>query len=222
MKKGQKVDNCYYGIWVHFKSYQYNENSICVTSKSKKYPNFDHLAVKVTNRKKSKLYLLHLDYMYTDELVQRLLTCPKRVVVGLRTVPARGSYTKKEFTLCSEDGQYDFKGFICQNAHLIEDYSCGLVYNPKGERGRFCLLRVNGIHGRNKQIPHHNFGHEHTLSAADINSGITSPKNVVEISGFLTFEQAIQHYTKRINLLETDRRKHFPIPQSSQGNLFDL
>ncbi|MBI5857401.1 MAG: hypothetical protein HZB42_07095 [Sphingobacteriales bacterium] len=159
--------------------------------------------------------------MYTPELIEELINCQKKITEGVKTSPWGRGYTKKEFKLSSIDDQYLFRGFMNQNDAFQEDYSIGLVYEPKGEKGRVCLLRVNGLHGGTKVIPHHAYCHEHTALAEDLNNGIKREKNIIKVDNYTTMEEAIQHYVKRINIVLQDRRKHFPTPVPPATTLFD-
>ena len=159
--------------------------------------------------------------MYTNDFLDELLSCPKTITEGVRSVPNRGGYTKKEFKMKSTDGLYDFKGFINHNDKFPEDFSCGLVYNPKEEKGKFCIIRVNGLHGGNKHIPHHSHCHEHRTDAEDINNGIKAERHIEEVKSYTTCEQGVQYYVKRINIVEPDRSKHFPRPVIPVPTLFD-
>jgi hypothetical protein len=158
--------------------------------------------------------------MFTNELIHELITCPKRVTQGIRTIPSRGGYTKKEFKMESVNGLYQFKGFLNQNASFQEDFSLGLIYYRKEDGGRYCLLRCNGIHGGNKQIPHHNVTHEHTVNPDDLNAGIKDEKIITETDGYTTFEQGIQYYVRKINIVDEDREKYFPRPRILVPDLF--
>lgn len=84
------------------------------------------------------------------------------------------------------------------------------MYTPREEKGKIVLLRVNGPHGPNENVPHHDGPHVHLSTAERINAGL-KPEGVIEIDvPYLTIEDAIQHYVKRINIIPSDRKKHFP------------
>jgi len=51
--------------------------------------------------------------MYTDELIQELINCPKIVVDAPKEMKeGRSGFLKKSFTLKSVDSTYSFSGFI--------------------------------------------------------------------------------------------------------------
>lgn len=85
--------------------------------------------------------------MYTDQLIQDLIVCPKTIIEAPKDSGiSRGSY-KTVFGMSSPDGQHIFNGFISRNTFFQENFSIGLVYIPKEEKGKICLLRCNGLHG---------------------------------------------------------------------------
>lgn len=163
---------------------------------------------------------LFLISMYTDQLIQQLITCQKVVTDSPKEKDARSDYTKKVFTLLSVDEQFSFSGFMNQNTMFPENFSVGLVYKPKEEKGSITLLRCNGMHGGTIQNPHHAYCHIHTVLADYLNQG-SRVENHIEITNeYSTFEMAIQYYINRIGIVPGDRQRHFP-PPSGQVGLFE-
>lgn len=163
---------------------------------------------------------LFLILMYTDQFIQQLITCQKVVTEAPKEKDARSGYTKKVFNLVSVDEQFSFSGFMSQNIMFPENFSVGLVYKPKEERGSITLLRCNGMHGGTIQNPHHAYCHIHTVQADYLNQG-SRVENHIEITNeYSTFEMAIQYYINKIAIVPGDRQKHFP-PPSGQGSLFE-
>jgi hypothetical protein len=146
---------------------------------------------------------------FTDELIEELIGCPKTIVEPPRMLCPRKSSWKKEFRMESDDGLYSFSGFITQNLHFQENFSIGLVFYPKDEKGRICLLRCNGVHGEHSSIPHHSFCHEHKVDAQDLNNGIKLERHIRKME-YSAISDAVQYFTNRINLAEADRLKYFP------------
>jgi hypothetical protein len=158
--------------------------------------------------------------MFTDELINELIDSPKKIIDSPKEIKGWGSYSKKIFILESVNGQYTFGGFICYNSLFHENFSIGLVYHPKDEKGRICLLRCNGPHGEHKDAPHHLFTHIHTVTADDINNGIKKERHIVRAE-YSTLEDAIQYYVKRVNIVSADRQKYFPPPSPQIAMLFN-
>lgn len=164
--------------------------------------------------------LLYLTMVFTDKLIQELISCPKRITDSPKQAKGWGSQsTKKEFWMESVDGSHKFKGYINQNTNFPENFSIGLVFYPKDERGRVCLLRCNGPHGDNKEAPEwHLKCHIHTVLAKDIDDGIKKERHIVDAPYAPSIQDAIEYYIKRVNLDAADRRKYFP-PPSPQAEL---
>lgn len=151
---------------------------------------------------------------FTDELIEELVNCPKKVVDAPKDSGVGRGSRKTKFLLESADGQHSFSGFISKNLTFQENYSIGLVYNPKEEKGKIVLVRVNGPHGQNENTPHHDGPHVHLSTADRINAGL-KPEGVIETDvPYSTIEDATQHYIKRINIIPADRQKHFPTPNN--------
>lgn len=158
------------------------------------------------------IFILLVILMYTDQFIEELIICPKTIIEAPKDSGiSRGSH-KTVFGMSSIDGLYNFNGFISRNTFFQENFSIGLVYVPKEEKGKICLLRCNGLHGETIGIPHHSFFHIHTVKADDINNGIKVEKHIEKTEEYSTLENAIQFYLKRINILPTDRQKYFPPP----------
>lgn len=159
--------------------------------------------------------------MYTDELIEELISCTKTVVEAPRDMKeGRSGFVKRTFTLVSVDGQHSFSGFITQNLTFTENFSIGLSYSPKDEKGNIVLLRCNGPHGATKSIPHHAVCHIHISTAERINNGL-KPEGQIEMTNeYSTIESAIQYYVRHVNIVPVDRQRYFPSP-GGQIDLFD-
>lgn len=168
-----------------------------------------------------KLILLFLILMYTDQLITELINCLKTVVEAPKDMKeGRSGFAKRSFTLTSVDEQYSFSGFITQNLTFTENFSIGLTYNPKKEKGKIVLIRCNGPHGGTKHTPHHAGCHIHTATAERINNGLKAEGQINMTNEYSTIEDAIQYYVRLINIITDDRRKHFP-PPNGQIDLFN-
>jgi hypothetical protein len=163
---------------------------------------------------------LFLISMYTDQLIQQLITCQKIVTDPPKEKDARSGYIKKVFTLLSVDEQFSFSGFMNQNIMFPENFSVGLVYKPKEERGSITLLRCNGMHGGTIQNPHHAYCHIHTVQADYLNQGARVENHIEITNEYSTFDMAIQYYINRIGIVPGDRQRYFP-PPSGQVGLFE-
>lgn len=163
---------------------------------------------------------IFLIVMYTDLFIQQLITCQKVVTDPPKEKDARSGYTKMVFALSSSDNQFSFTGFMTQNAVFPENFSVGLVYKPKEEKGTIVLLRCNGMHGGTVQHPHHAYCHIHTVRAEFLNQGSKVENHIETTDQYSTFDSAIQFYISKINIDPSDRQKHFS-PPSGQIDLFE-
>lgn len=91
--------------------------------------------------------------IFTDKLIKELVSCPKKVIDAPRDFGFGRESNKTKFLLDSVDGLYSFSGFISKNLTFQENYSIGLIYNPKEEKGEIVLLRVNGHMDQMKMLP---------------------------------------------------------------------
>ncbi len=158
--------------------------------------------------------------MYTNKLIQELISCPKIVVDAPKEMKeGRSGFLKKNFAFKSIDGIYNFNGFITQNLTFTENFSIGLTFNLKEDKGKITLLRCNGPHGMTKEL-HHAVCHIHTAIAEDINEGIKVERSIEQTNEYSTLEDAIQFFVKHISVVPTDRQKFFP-PPAGQTDLFN-
>ena len=155
--------------------------------------------------------------IFTDQLTQELINCPKKIVDAPKDSGIMRGSKKWKFTMESTDGQHSFSGFISENTTFQENFSLGLVYNPKDEKGHIVLVRVNGPHGPNEKAPHHTGPHIHRATADSINAGLKPESGeIITDVPFATIEDAIQHYVRLINIVAADRQKHFPPPKNQK------
>jgi len=153
--------------------------------------------------------------MYTDSDIHELLRCEKRVVdPPSREYKEERGHLKKAFNLQSLDGKFIFNAFIRCNIHFRENFTVGLDFNPREEKGTICLLRCNGAHGENRLLPYHSSCHIHRASAESINSGVKPESNIFQTEEYSSLEEAIQFFVREINMSNADRREYFPPPDT--------
>ena len=83
------------------------------------------------------------------------------------------------------------------------------------------LIRVNGPHGPNENIPHHEGPHVHLATADRINAGLKPEGHIETGVPYATIKDAIQYFIRRINVIPVDRQKHFPPPDNQIGFNFE-
>jgi len=157
---------------------------------------------------------------YTEELLEQLRTCEKKIIRAPGEFKEESGHRKQDFEMMSVNDEHHFIGFTRQNLHFPENFSVGLLYNPRSERVKIMLLRCNGPHGGNVAIEHHDQFHIHYETAERIDTGKMSPAHVEITDRYASFHDAIQFFVKTINLIEQDRKQYFP-PPTGQTALFN-
>ena len=115
-----------------------------------------------------------------------------------------------------------FSMFMRKSEDFPENFSIGLRYNANDGRPEITLLRLNGKHGLftgagDVTHPHWDF-HIHTATEAAQDSGFAAEKYAAKTSEYASFEQAVQHFIKAVNLNSQQASRYFP--DMRQGNLF--
>lgn len=161
--------------------------------------------------------------MYTAELIEELVSCEKQIVEPpTKDYKEERGQLRKNFTLQSINGNYSFNGFIRRNIAFSENFTIGLDYVPREEKGTICLLRCNGTHGGSSKFPHHDYFHIHFANAETINNGLKPESNIDLTHEYASIEEAIIFFIKTVNLRSVDRSKYFPQPDSqTKLNIFD-
>jgi hypothetical protein len=86
--------------------------------------------------------------IYSQEEIDRLIACPKIVTEPpKRDMKSQRGHRRNNMLLRSEEGGLEFSVFMRINEDFNENFSIGLNYSPRDERGTVCLLRCNGPHG---------------------------------------------------------------------------
>lgn len=157
---------------------------------------------------------------FTEQLIQRLLNCPKEIVQPpVKPRHEKGHY-RIGFELQSVDKEFYFNAFGRYNSTFPENFSVGLIYFPKDERGSFEILRCNGMHGEHKLFPHHVNFHIHKITTEAIENNLKEDCNIEITDEYVTFDDALRFFVKYINLNPEDIQKYFP-GKELQLNLFD-
>lgn len=156
---------------------------------------------------------------YTDSDIANLFSCSKEVVTKPKGLKEERGNLRDSFTLKSPDGSYNFNCYIRKLTAFPENFSIGLDYIPKEEKGTIKLLRCNGKHGGTIEFPHHAECHIHKATAFAINNGLDHLSTIELTSEYTTLEEAIQYFIRFININPTDRKNYYP-PATGQATLF--
>jgi hypothetical protein len=155
-----------------------------------------------------------LDQKTIDELIR----CPKLVTKDPSKWKLEKGHYRMGFELQSVDEQYFFTAFGRYNAAFNENFSFGLIYFPKEEKGSFEILRCNGPHGEHRQFPHHVHYHIHKATQQNIEDGLKEDSTVEITAGYTNFDEALRFFVDYIKVEHSDVIKYFP---QQEQNLFD-
>jgi len=147
--------------------------------------------------------------IYTDEHLQSLIACRKRVVTrALKTMRMEGKQRRNDMTVESLDGLQRFHIFIRQSDEFEENFTIGLRYHAQDEARSFTLIRCNGKHGGQRLHPHHATFHVHRVTADDLNNGIDSERHIEETNEYASLQEALSYFFRLIEL--DDAESYFP------------
>jgi hypothetical protein len=74
---------------------------------------------------------------FDDKLIKKLLTCEKEIVQAPGKLKLERGHYRIGFEMQSKDNEFHFGAFGRFNAVFQENFSIGLVYNPKHEKGSY-------------------------------------------------------------------------------------
>ena len=139
--------------------------------------------------------------IYTQEELESLTRCPKKIVDPPRRSPAlaNGHY-QNGMILESLDGKHKFHAFMRQNAKFPEDFSVGLEYLPEDGSPDITLIRCNGPHWTEKDgwptDDYHFHYHVHKALKENIEAGLKPERYAVITREYATFEDAITYFVQ--------------------------
>ena len=151
---------------------------------------------------------------YSEEEINQLIHCPKLITDPPRKdlKVDRGS-RRNDMRLKAQDDDREFSIFIRVNQDFEENFSVGLVYHPKDERGQFCLLRCNGPHGDfvgSPTLPHFLY-HIHKAKPENIEAGERAERGGEETDRYASHQQAIRYLLNVADVLNAE--EYFPAIQ---------
>ena len=152
--------------------------------------------------------------MWTQAELDELISSPKQVMDPPRTrmLSERG-HQRNDMTMRSLDGERRFSVFMRVNEWFPENFSIGLIYDPRDEPGDLPLLRCNGPHGEHDNSPMvdphpHDSYHIHWARADAINAGL-SPIGYAELTdAYASYREALHHFLRLANVVGTEA--YFP------------
>ena len=147
---------------------------------------------------------------FSDEQFDKLITCEKEIVQAQGKPKLERGHYRISFELQSVDKEFYFRAYGRYNAAFPENFSVGLVYNPRHEKGSYDIVRCNGPHGEHRMHPHHVYFHIHKITTTAIESGLKEDCFVEITDKYATFEDALRFFVKYIHLKSADIKRHFP------------
>ena len=145
-----------------------------------------------------------------NEFIQILLNSTKEIVQPPNKPKLERGHYRIGFELQSIDKSYFFSAFGRYNVMFQENFSIGLIFIPKDEKGVYELLRCNGQHGEHKMFPHHTYFHIHRASTDAIEQGLREDCGIEITDKYATFEEAVRFFVSLIHLNPEDINKYFP------------
>ena len=157
---------------------------------------------------------------WTQEFIDELIKCDKHILKSPTNLKLEFGHYRTSFELQSSDEKYFFSVFGRYNAMFYENFSVGLVFIPKNEKGTYIILRCNGLHGEHRMFPHHSYYHIHKITPDAIHEGLKE-EAVIEITEkYSNFEDALNFFVRYIHIDIADITKHFP-SKDSQLKMFE-
>lgn len=146
------------------------------------------------------------DFDLTDQEIEQLISCPKRIIEPPKKEPQlTNGHWRNDMKLQSADGEYDFFVFMRKNEDFEENFSIGLIYNPKGIRGEIHLFRCNGPHGPHVLFEHHDRFHVHKADPENLSSGVRAEREAFVTREYASFQDALGYFLKKCNILEAEK-----------------
>jgi len=102
--------------------------------------------------------------------------------------------------------------FMRINDDFPENFSIGLNYSPRDERGTLCLLRCNGPHGDfigASPAPQSHFRyHVHRAKAENMEAGLKAECGGEPTKGYASYKDALAFFLNEINVINA--LEYFP------------
>lgn len=170
--------------------------------------------------------------MITEDLINELITCPKKALKAERKrMVAVNRSLRNRIALCSLGGEYSFDLFMRQSEEFLEDFSVGLIWTNAAEYSDIAkdiiLIRFQGPHDTGKPFGediHHDY-HIHQISVEDIaQRRYLRPSDKSSSGRFNSFPSAVYEIVEYCNIIGLEKcidYSPFAKPPSDQLSLFD-
>ena len=146
------------------------------------------------------------DLDLTDQEIEKLIGSPKRIIEPpKREMQIVNGYWRNDMKLQSVDEEYDFSVFMRKNEDFEENFSIGLVYNPRAIRGEIPLLRCNGPHGPHVSFDHHDRFHIHKADQENLASGMRAERTAYITREYASYQDALGFFLKKCNIQNAEK-----------------
>jgi hypothetical protein len=145
-----------------------------------------------------------------------LISCPKEILEAPRKeMRLEGAHWRNDAILKASNGmEGEFTMLMRRCEDFRENFSIGLVYNPRDGRSAIPLLRCNGPHGdfnRGFDPSHaHFYYHIHRATAEAIAAGESPERCAEKTTEFASYSEALQFFVRAVNLNAKDSQRYFP------------
>lgn len=144
---------------------------------------------------------------YSEEEIGELISCPKVITdPPKREMRLERGSRRNNMRLRSQSDDREFSVFLRINEAFQENFSIGLEYSPRDERGSFCLLRCNGPHGEfvGSTTTSHFRYHIHRAKAENIEGGLRAERSAEATDAYASYTHALLYFLKVINVLNAE------------------
>ena len=157
---------------------------------------------------------------YSQEEIDSLVTCAKVITEPpKKEMRCERGTRRNNMTLQSKDGDLEFSVFMRINEDFHENFSIGLNYSPRDERGTLCLLRCNGPHGEflggfPSSGSHFRY-HVHRAKAENVEGGLRGERGAESTEAYASYKDALAFFLREINVINASEY----LPELSQPML---
>lgn len=149
---------------------------------------------------------------YSQEEIENLISCPKVITdPPKREMRSERGSRRNNMGLRSKDDALEFTVFMRINEDFHENFSIGLNYSPRDERGTLCLLRYNGPHGDflggSPALESHFRYHVHRAKAENLAVGLKAERGGEPTATYASYKDALASFLKEINVINAT--EHF-------------
>jgi hypothetical protein len=146
------------------------------------------------------------DLQLSDQEIEKLIDCPKRIIESpKKDLQLVNGHWRNDMKLQSNDGEYDFSVFMRKNEDFEENFSIGLIYNPRDVRGDIPLLRCNGPHGPHVLFDHHDRFHIHKAEQENLASGMRAERTAYITKEYASYQDALGFFLKKCNIINAEQ-----------------